>query len=326
MEKYWNKENVIEESKKYTSKSEFGKKKSGAYHFALKNDLLKEMIWLKRPKRYDIIKWNYETVIYESKKYTSRSEFAKKCDGAYKYALKNDLLDNMTWLKSKELFGENGQKIDNVYAYEFNKFKVVYVGRTIDTERRDRQHRKHLSDNNKGIKKSPVYNFAEKNGIEIPKMKILDTNITILEGQKLEKQWLDRYLDKGWKILNKGKCGEGCGSLGALNTINRKWNSKNVIEESKKYESKVQFKKNSNGAYGYARRHNLLKEMIWLKKPDIWNKKWKDDNSVIEESKKYGSKSEFKKKSCSAYDYARQHNLLKEMTWLKRPKKYGYNR
>ena len=143
--------NYIEESKKYNSKSEFGKNKSGAYHFALKNDLLKEMIWLKRPKRYDIIKWNYETVIDESKKYTSRSEFAKKCDGAYKYALKNDLLDDMVWLKSKELFGENGQKIDNVYAYEFIKYKVVYVGRTIDTERRDKQHRKHLSDNNKSI-------------------------------------------------------------------------------------------------------------------------------------------------------------------------------
>ena len=58
-----------------------------------------------------------------------------------------------------------------------------------------------------------------------------------------------------------------------------------------------------------------------------------DVNAILEsweakatESKKYGSKSEFKKNSSGAYDYARQHNLLKEMTWLKRPKKYGYNR
>lgn len=325
MEKYWNKENVIEESKKYTSKSEFGKKKSGAYHFALKNDLLKEMVWLKKPRRYDLIKWNDKTVVNESKKYTSRSEFAKKCDGAYKYALKNGLLEKMIWFKPKSLFGENGQKIDNVYAYEFMEHKVVYIGRTINIERRDKQHRNQSDSTYKNIKKSPVYIFAKENNIEVPKMKILDTNITILEGQKLEKKWLDKYLDNGWKTLNKGKCGEGCGSLGVLNTINRKWNSKNVIEESKKYESKVQFKKNSNGAYSYARRHNLLKEMTWFKTPEKWNKKWKDDNGVIEESKKYKSKSEFKKNSRGAYGYARKHNLLKEMTWLNGFKRYGHN-
>ena len=35
-------------------------------------------------------KWNYDTCLEESKKYKSRNEFKKKCNGAYKAALTND--------------------------------------------------------------------------------------------------------------------------------------------------------------------------------------------------------------------------------------------
>lgn len=306
MKKYWNNKNVIEESKKYSSKSEFQQEKSGAYHYALEHNLLRDMNWLKRPQI--VRKWNNKNVIEESKKFSSRGEFAKLCDGGYKYALKHNLLEQMYWLKPKSLFGENAQKIDCVYSYEFVPFNTVYVGRTIDINRRDKQHKN-------GVK-SAVYNFAKKEGINIPKMKILEENITILEGQKLEAKWVEEYLKNGWKLLNKGKCGEGCGSVGTLNTVNRKWNNINVIEESKKYKSKIQFKTNSNGAYNYARKHNLLCKMSWLTKPDVWNKKWKDNESVIYESKKYTSKSMFKKNSRGAYNYAIKHNLLREMIWL----------
>ena len=299
---HWDNLSVLEESKKYSTRSEFHKKKSGAYLYAIKHKLLNKMIWLKQPK------WNYESVINESKKYKSRGEFSKGSDGAYKYALKHNLLNQMTWLKNKNLFGKNAQKVDNVYAYEFVKFKTVYVGRSIDVKRRDRQHR---------AIKSPVNIFANEKNVNIPEMLILEKNITILEGQKNEKKWLDKYIKNGWKVLNIGKCGEGCGSLGILNTINRKWNKNNVLEESKKYNSKIEFKKKSNGAYGFARKHNLLAEMKWLKRPEVYNKKWKSDEDVIEESKKYNNKSSFKKDSRGAYEYARKHRLLDKMIWLK---------
>lgn len=298
---FWNNVTVIEESKKYKTKTDFHKCKSGAYLYALKHNLLSQMVWLKQPK------WNNESVLEESRKYSSRGEFAKKSNWAYKYALKHDLLKQMVWLKPKNLFGDKSQKIDNVYAYEFVDFKTVYVGRSIDVVRRDKQHRNG---------KSSVYNFAVEKNINIPEIIILEKDITILDGQKFEKKWLDEYIKKGWIVLNKGKCGEGCGSLGALNTINRKWNRENVINESKKYKSKSEFKKNSNGAYNYARKHNILCEMIWLKKPDIWNKKWNNDESVINESKKYKSKTEFKKNSRGAHCYAWRHHLLDKMYWL----------
>ena len=313
MKQYWNIKSVIEISKKYKTRSEFSKEKSGAYHYALQHHLLDNMSWLICPKNYNS-KWDDETVFEESKKYNSRSEFAVGCNGAYKYALKHKLLEEMVWLKPKTLIGNDAQKIDNVYAYEFEKYKIVYVGRTIDIKRRDKQHRKQQNNLNNKIK-SPVYKFAKENNIEIPKIKILENNITILDGQKLEKEWLDKYINDGWKTLNVGKCGEGCGSLGVLNTINRKWFKENVIQESKKYFSKASFKRNCNGAYKYALKHKLLEEMVWLKRSKPHNKKW-DKESVIEESKKYQTKAEFRKKSNGAYDYAKKHKILEEMVWF----------
>jgi hypothetical protein len=55
----WDKESVIEESKKYKTKTEFHKSKSGAYLYAIKHDLLKQMIWLKQPKTNYIFRQLY---------------------------------------------------------------------------------------------------------------------------------------------------------------------------------------------------------------------------------------------------------------------------
>ena len=45
--------------------------------------------------------WTKEQVFEESKKYTSITEFQKKSNGAYTKALKNNWLDDMTWLIPK---------------------------------------------------------------------------------------------------------------------------------------------------------------------------------------------------------------------------------
>jgi len=66
----WTKERVFEESKKYTSRSEFKKGNSRAYTLARKNNWLNEMIWFEpsqkmKPNGY----WTKERVFEESKKY-----------------------------------------------------------------------------------------------------------------------------------------------------------------------------------------------------------------------------------------------------------------
>lgn len=89
---YWNiKENVLNEARKYSSRSEFNKKNKHVYDIARKNNWLNEVFKqsnanaLRHPSYY----WfNKENVFTESKKYTSKNEFKKHCDRAYTVARK----------------------------------------------------------------------------------------------------------------------------------------------------------------------------------------------------------------------------------------------
>ncbi|MDE5855889.1 MAG: GIY-YIG nuclease family protein, partial [Anaeroplasmataceae bacterium] len=95
--KKWNKERVFEESKKYSSRSDFNKNSSRAYQIALQNNWLDQMTWLitkNKPSGY----WTVERVFEESKKYQSRSEFKQKSSAAFDKARDNNLLDQMPWL------------------------------------------------------------------------------------------------------------------------------------------------------------------------------------------------------------------------------------
>ena len=98
--KSWTYEKCKEESKKYTSRGEFQKGNSSAYNTSRKNNWLDDFTWLlskKLPNGY----WDYEKCKEESKKYTSRKEFYKGNSSAYGTSLKNNWLDDFTWLPSK---------------------------------------------------------------------------------------------------------------------------------------------------------------------------------------------------------------------------------
>lgn len=98
---YWqNKQIVIEESRKYSSRSGFRWGSTSAYNSAISNGWIDEMTWLKRPQNYNF-KWSRENVFMESQKYNSRSAFKKGCPSAYRVANKNGWLDEMVWLKQK---------------------------------------------------------------------------------------------------------------------------------------------------------------------------------------------------------------------------------
>lgn len=48
------------------------------------------------------IKWNKESVINKSKEFKTRTQFARKCSGAYSVARNNGWLEEMTWLVSPQ--------------------------------------------------------------------------------------------------------------------------------------------------------------------------------------------------------------------------------
>jgi hypothetical protein len=98
---YWLiKENVIKESKKFSSRTEFKKKSGNAYNSAVKNKWINEMFWLdqnnmKHPKGY----WkNRENMMREARKYMTKEEFKKGNLTAFLAAYRYGFIDEMEWL------------------------------------------------------------------------------------------------------------------------------------------------------------------------------------------------------------------------------------
>ncbi len=253
--------------------------------------------------------WSRERVEEESKKYTSRGEFRKCCPRAYTVSLKNGWLDSFTWLQRKQ--DPYRDKLDNVYVYLFEQQHSVYVGRTIHPNDRNIFH--HIS--------GTVFKFATDNNIPIPPMVILESGLPLEEGLKREDYYVNKYREEGWNVLNKAKTGVGCGSLGGCI---KKWTKSRVEEESKKYGSRSEFSKGCTGAYGAARKNGWLDSFTWLKQQIKPNGYWSRER-VEEESKKYGSRSEFEEGCISAYNVSRKNGWLDSFTWLKQQiKPNGY--
>ena len=99
---YWTKERVFEESHKYTNKKDFENSEKGAFLKARIKGWLAEMPWLKPLPLGKISKWTREAIIEESKKYTSRTEFALKSPTAYQHACEDKTIFNeMPWIQPK---------------------------------------------------------------------------------------------------------------------------------------------------------------------------------------------------------------------------------
>ena len=97
---YWkDKINVIEESKKFKTRTEFKKKSQCAYNSAILNSWIDECKWLDNEKRHPKGYWKIrENIINESKKYATKEEFQEKNLTAFLAAYKYGYIDEMDWL------------------------------------------------------------------------------------------------------------------------------------------------------------------------------------------------------------------------------------
>ena len=303
----WTYDTCYEVAKECTSRRDFEKKHGSAYHKARINKWLDDYTWFTPTNRLKI-KWAYENCYEAAKECTSRRDFEKKHRSAYNVALKNGWLDDYTRLRPNlDIYGTP----DNVYRYYFKDFNAVYVGRTVDVERRDREHIFKTEED-------AVAKFAHEHDLSIPQMEILDTGISLKEGQRLEGYYIDLYREQGYTILNKAKAG----SLGTIGGW--KWNRKTCYEEALKYRTRNEFCINSSGAYQKACRNHWLDEYTWLKTKTQTNSDGHKGLGLIwtyeacyEEALKYRTRSNFQKDSGSAYASARKHHWLDDYKWFK---------
>lgn len=269
-----------------------------------KNSLsLQKKLTMKKPNGY----WNnYQNCYEEALKYKSRGEFGNGNETAYKKSLKNKWIDNFYWLEDKR-FDLINDKIDCVYAYEFQEQKSVYIGRTLMRlkKRRDLDHM--------FLEKDTVHIYAKENDLQIPEPKYIEENLTIKQGRDRECFWIDEYKRLGWNVLNKTKGG----SIGRIGHRFSKYTYETCYELAKNCHSKKEFEKYNASAYNIAYKNKWLDDYIWFisysKPRGYWNYE-----HCYEEAKKYSTLTEFKKNNNAAYQQARKNNWIQDYIWIKR--------
>ena len=298
---HWTYDACYNEAKKYNIKNEFRKKSSGAYDKARKEGWLTDYTWFietKKPSGY----WTYETCYQEAKKYKTRSEFQKNCKGGYKVSRINNWIEDYTWLINGriKLFSD---KVDSVYVYKFEN-NTVYVGRTLTTRQKERHHQ-HSKDR--------VGKYAKQHHITMPRMEIIEENLTLKEGLEREDYWIKWFERQGYNILNKAKTGVGSGSLGAISC--GKWNYETCYQEAKKHKTRGEFRKASSRAYKIALINGWINDYTWfveIKKPNGY---WTYEH-CYKEAKKYKTRGEFQKNCKGAYNRSRQNGWINDYTWF----------
>lgn len=253
--------------------------------------------------------WTSKDVVFgEAKKYSSRTEFKNKAGGAYNHARINGWLDEMTWLKTPR------RKIKWTYD------AVLQEGRKYNSKKDFERNSKtaYMKANECGWIKDMTWLKSKKKPSNYwTKERVLEESKKYTNKKEFEKNAKGAYCKavvNKWLDEMPWLCPLPLGPIS-------KWSREAIIEESKKYKTKTEFAKKSPTAYIHAiEDKSIFNQMPWLeekKKPDGY---WKDKVTVIEESKKYKSRTQFANGSYSAWKMAKKTGWIDEMTWLKNPK------
>lgn len=158
----------------------------------------------------------YKTQCFSvAKKFKTFREFRETNPIAYNLALKKGWMTDYTWLADDRV-NVCTDKVDTVYAYIFEDYKTVYVGRTLTKRIKNRDYEHIFTDND------PVAKFSKEYKTSIPKIKIIETDLTLSEGLIKEDYYLQYYKNNGYCVLNKARTGIGHGSLGRIGGLRNK--------------------------------------------------------------------------------------------------------
>ena len=302
---FWNDFNVCkEESLKYKTKTQFKKYSSGAFDSCVRNNWLDEicshMILNQKPNGY----WTKEKCQEEALKYQNKTDFDKYSCSAYDKSLKYKWLDEICYhMKQK---GDKYKRC--IYVYEFVD-NFVYVGLTYNIDIRNKQH---LFSN------TTVGEYIIKTKQE-PKLIQLTDYIDVEDAKILEGEFVEKYRNNGWNILNKAKTG----SVGGCKI---KWTKEKCQEEALKYESKYKFKTNCIGAFTRAKKENWLDEICsHMIKKQYCSGYWTKDR-CLEKALKYDNIKDFRNDFSGAYSSSSKNGWLDDITYhmTRKQKPNGY--
>lgn len=311
----WNYNSCMEEAHKYNYYQDFRSKSHDAFMTARNNGWLKIYTWLiKEPIEPYNKKWNYDTCYAEAMKYKTRSALNKGCSGAYDVARRNGWLADYTWMPD---LTESDAKVDSVYCYLFEEQKTAYVGRTL-------MYRQHIRDIEHGnYEKDAVFKFAHKHNCDIPKMQIIEENLTIQQGREREDYWRKYYEAHGYIMLNRGTTGKNSGSIGAI--ASGKWTFEKAYKIAQAFQTVNEMCEEYEYLYKISKARGWLDKFDWFRGQEIRIEKatkWTEE-VCREEALKYKSRKDFRRYCQGAYDKAKECGWLSNYTWLSYPKPHS---
>ena len=303
--KKWDYKTCMEESRNYTTRSEFAKRSSGAYDVARRNGWLDEYTWLK-DERFDLYKDNIDSVyVYEFNElncaYVGRTLMCRKDDRDYEH-----------------VFQINNDAVAK-FAKEHNISvpKPIYLEENLTLEEGVRQeeywHNKYKEDGWTMLNRAKTGSIG---GLGKGKW----TYETCMEESKKYKSKKEFYIscNGAYKVACKN------GWLNDYTWLETKfhadWIYETCMEESKKYKTRSKFEKGNGSAYLVALKNGWLDDFTWLKLQQKPNGYWNYER-CMEESKKYKTRSEFYKNNETAFNKARKNGWLNDFTWLISTKK-----
>jgi hypothetical protein len=289
---YWTKSLCELEAEKYKTISEFKKYSGGAYNASKKNGWLNINCIYFQSKIKKAGYWTKEKCYEESLKYAYRGDFREKSKSAYAIACRNGWINDIC----VHMINVGNRYNKCIYSYEFSD-NHVYVGLTYNVEKRAKDRMKCKTDS--------VTIHIKNSGLE-PIFKQLTDYISVDKSIILEGEYVERYRNDGWEILNKVKTG----SIGSVS----KWNFINCKRIANNYAYKSDFIHNAYGAYQWASTNGYLDEIcqdmiLKTKSYGYWNKE-----KCKEEFQKYKTKKEIRINSATAYSVSSKNGWIAELS------------
>jgi hypothetical protein len=240
---------------------------------------------------FEII-WTKERCIEEALKYNTKKGFELGSSSAYVISLRKKWMDDISSHMIK--LGNRYNKC--IYSYEFPD-NYVYVGLTGNISERSRYRKK--------CKTDAVTIHIKVTQLN-PQFIQLTEYIPVDYAVKLEEDYINKYKNDGWNILNRVKTG----SIGSV----KKWNKEKCQEVALKFNNRSEFGDKYYGAYDCARKSGWLNEicshMISKIKPrNYWTKE-----RCKEEFLKCKTKKELKLKSPTAYTVVLKNKWIDELS------------
>ena len=293
----WDEESCYDEALKYQTTGELKKDAPRAYELARKNKWLEDYVWLEDTIRRVGLRWTYDVCYELAKKFKTKSGFQKNYRIACQVSRDKGWMDDFTWLKGNFIPPRRQWDYDSCYE-EAKKYKT-------------------RSEFEYGKGSGQAYRIARRNGWigdytwfeERQKPNGYWTYERCYEEAKKFKKRTDflnaKGLSRAYKVARVNGWLKDYTWFEEYSKPKGYWTYERCTEESRKYNSRIEFRNGNQSAYTISNRNGWMKDFIWLTAP----KKWTYEECK-EIARQFSSRSAFKAGNLRAYNASHSHKWM----------------